>query len=106
GITQTNGGFYGLPAGSHIVTIYDAGLCIFTIPFTISEPDEIQFTTTITNVTCNGGSDGEVNVSTTTGGVGGYEYSMDGFFFQSSPIFSGLTAGTYDLYVVDANGCM
>ena len=106
GVTQTNGSFSGLFAGSHIVTIYDAGFCVFTIPFTISEPDEIQFSTTVTNVTCNGGSDGEIAFSSTTGGVGGYQYSLDGFFFQPTPSFTGLAAGTYNLYVMDANGCM
>src|SRR5690606_13421691 len=90
GITQTNGTFPNLGAGSHIVTIYDAGLCIFTIPFIISEPDEIQFTTTITDVTCNGGSNGVIEFATSTGGTGVHQYSIDGFTFQTSPVFSGL----------------
>lgn len=105
GVTQTNGTFNGLMAGSHIVTIYDAGLCIFTIPFTIAQPDEIQFTTAITDVTCNAGGDGVITFATTTGGTGAYQYSIDGFNFQTGTSFTGLTAGTYFLYVMDANGC-
>lgn len=106
GITQTNGLFTGLFAGSHIITIYDAGLCVFTIPFMVNEPDEIDFDVVATDVTCNAGDDGEINFTSTTGGTGAYQYSIDGFTFQTGTSFTGLTAGTYFLYVMDDNGCM
>jgi gliding motility-associated-like protein len=107
GVTQTNGVFGGLSAGSHIVTIYDAGFCIYTIPFTTTQPDEIQFTSEITDVTCNGGADGEVEITNVTGGTGSHQYSIDGgFVFQPSPIFTNLTAGTYTVMVMDDNDCM
>jgi gliding motility-associated-like protein len=107
GITQTNGSFGGLSAGSHVVTIYDAGFCIYTIPFTINQPDEIDFNTNISDIACNGAATGEIEFTNVSGGVGGYQYSIDGgFVFQPSPIFSGLTAGNYTLLVLDANNCM
>jgi gliding motility-associated-like protein len=106
GVTQTNGTFTGLSAGSHIVTIYDAGFCIFTIPFTTNEPDEITFNTNIGDIACNGGATGSIEFTNVAGGVGGYQYSIDGgFAFQASNVFNGLTAGTYTLVIVDANGC-
>jgi len=107
GITQTNGTFTGLSAGSHIVTIYDAGFCIYTIPFTTNEPDEIAFNTNVGDVACNGGATGSIDFTNVTGGVGGYQYSIDGgFVFQASTTFNGLTAGTYTLIVMDANNCL
>jgi gliding motility-associated-like protein len=105
-VTQTNGIFNGLSAGSHIVTIYDAGFCIYTIPFTTNQPDEIQFSSQITDATCNGGSDGIVELTNVTGGTGGYQYSIDGgLVFQPSPIFNNLAAGTYTVIVMDDNNC-
>ena len=107
GVTQTNGIFNGLSAGSHIVTIYDAGFCIYTIPFTINQPDEIQFSTVTTNASCFGGSDGVLDITNVTGGVGNYQYSIDGgFVFQTSSTFSNLSAGTYNIIVMDGNNCM
>ncbi|MEX2485747.1 MAG: gliding motility-associated C-terminal domain-containing protein [Brumimicrobium sp.] len=107
GTTQTNGNFGGLDAGNHIVTIYDAGFCVYNVLFTIDQPDEITFDTNIEDVTCFEGSDGEVNVINTAGGVGGYQYSIDGgFVFQGNTDFTGLTEGTYTIMVTDTNNCM
>lgn len=38
-------------------------------------------------------------------GNGEYEYSLDGENFQGSPVFSGLEAGIYTVYVNDKSGC-
>lgn len=106
GVTQTNGTFNGLSAGSHIVTIYDAGFCVFTVPFTLLEPDEIQFNTNVGDIACNGGATGTIDFTNVTGGNGGYQYSIDGgFAFQASPNFNGLAAGTYNLVVIDQYNC-
>ena len=40
-----------------------------------------------------------------TGGSGSYEYSLDGIFFQDSPVFTGITEGEYTIVVRDKNGC-
>jgi gliding motility-associated-like protein len=107
GVTQSSGFFPSLPFGSHIVTIYDGGFCVFTIPFNVLEPTEIQFDTTKTNINCSGGNTGAINFINVTGGTGAYQFSIDaGGTFQTSPNFTGLAAGTYDLAVMDANGCM
>lgn len=102
-----NGAFTGLTAGSHIVAIYDAGFCLYTIPFVLTQPDEIDFSADITDVSCNGGATGAIEVINVTGGTGVIQYSMDGgFTFQTSPIFTGLTAGTYTIVAEDVNTCM
>ncbi len=106
GAPQASGIFLDVPIGSHIVTITDNGACIFTLPFTINEPDEIQFTVSSTEISCFGGSDGTVTIENVTGGVGTYEYSIDGVAYQASPTFTGLSVGMYDAYVMDTNGCV
>ena len=53
---------------------------------------------------CNGTDDGSITIST-TGGTPPLMYSINGVDLQSSSTFDGLTAGTYELLINDANGC-
>jgi large repetitive protein len=107
GITQSSGFFPGLSEGSHIITIYDGGFCVFTIPLNLSQPDPITFTSTVSNVACNGASTGEIEFTNTIGGTGAYVYSIDaGGTFDPATLYSNLPVGGYDLMVMDDNGCM
>jgi large repetitive protein len=107
GVTQSSGFFPSLPFGSHIVTIYDGGFCVFTIPFNVVQPTEIMFDTDLTDISCNAGNTGQIDFINVTGGTGAHQFSIDaGNTFQASPNFTGLAAGTYDLVVMDDNGCM
>ena len=107
GTVNGSGVFPGLPANTYYVTIEDAGLCIGIQQFIINHPDSITFTPTSTDVTCNAGADGQINAGATIGGDGGpYQYSLNGGPFQVSPIFTGLTAGTYNIVAQDGNGCL
>ncbi|WP_297333225.1 choice-of-anchor L domain-containing protein [Flavobacterium sp.] len=38
-------------------------------------------------------------------GPGDYEYSMNGITYQDSPVFEGLAAGEYTVFIRDKNGC-
>jgi gliding motility-associated-like protein len=38
-------------------------------------------------------------------GIGDYEFSLDGSFFQDNPVFDGVAAGEYVVYARDKNGC-
>lgn len=105
GLPQASGTFLDVIPGSHIVTITDNGSCVFTLPFTIFQPEEIEFTVSSTEASCFGGSDGTVTIANVTGGVGAYQYSVDGSTYQASPIFTGLPAGIYSASVMDANFC-
>lgn len=106
GIVQSTGIFTGLAAGGHIVTITDNGLCVHTIPFTLLQPNKIDYTGTIQNVNCNGASTGQITITNVVGGTGLYEYSIDnGTTYQPTPTFTGLAAGTYTLTVRDDSGC-
>jgi hypothetical protein len=101
--------FGGLVAASYNMQVRDANLCTSAIvPTDVTQPDAIAFVPVVNdNVTCNGDSDGEIEITNVTGGIAPYEYSNDnGVTFQASPIFSGLPAGDYDMVVRDANLCV
>ena len=94
----------GLAAGTYVVTVTDANGCTTTQGFTITQPAPLVASQgTVTNVSCNGGSNGSATVSV-TGGTGGYTYSWSPSGGTAATA-SGLTAGTYTVTVTDANGC-
>lgn len=53
-----------------------------------------------------GALDGEIQITSSTGGTTPYQYSINGGAFQSSGTFSGLSAGTYIITVEDGSTCV
>src|ERR1019366_2163070 len=79
---------------------------VLATPVTISQPTAVTVAlVSQTNETCNGGNNGSFTVSTSGGGSGSYFYSTNGTGYQSSPTFSNLTAGVYNVYVTNGAGC-
>ena len=93
----------GLAAGTYTVTISDANTCSIQKNVTITQPTLITATTSQTNVSCNGGSNGVASVSA-SGGVGGYSYSWSPSGGTGATA-SGLAAGTYTVTISDASTC-
>ncbi|GAB3716783.1 hypothetical protein GCM10027592_58390 [Spirosoma flavus] len=93
----------GLSAGVYSFTITDANSCNKTGTATISQPSAIVSTTAVTNVACNGGSNGMASVSV-SGGAGGYTYSWSPSGGTNATA-TGLSAGSYTITVTDANNC-
>lgn len=79
------------------------GNCTVTVPTNIHSTSMIEYSANPVDVICNGENTGRIftNVS---GGVPPYEYVLDNDTFNTNPI-TGLTAGNYNFYVVDALGC-
>ena len=100
----------GLIAGDYAVTVTDANGCSVTASYTINENTALSVTEVITDVTVFGGSDGEIDVTASGGtGAGTYNYNWADNTGSGSVAGdedqTGLTAGTYDFTVSDANGC-
>ncbi|WP_165585856.1 MBG domain-containing protein, partial [Pedobacter nototheniae] len=93
----------GLAAGAYTVTITDANGCTATRNFNITQPTAIAATTSQTNVSCNGGSNGSAAV-TVSGGTPSYTYLWSPSGGTASAA-TGLIAGTYSVLITDANGC-
>lgn len=101
--------FTNLPAGSYNTTVqYTVGTAVCTSAIqviTILPANPLTATAAITTAyTCT--SAGAITVTVTANGAGGLMYSLDGITWQASPVFSPLTAGTYTVFVRDANGCV
>lgn len=78
--------------------------CSATVPFTISEPAALSLTTSQTDVSCFGGSNGTATV-TASGGTAPYSYSWNTTPVQTTASATGLAAGNYTVTVTDAHLC-
>ncbi len=95
-----------LAAGIYSVNVTDAHAC--TASYTnivITEPSTVGLALgDFKNISCYAGADGSLS-GLANGGVGQYEYSLDGTTWQDESLFEGLTARAYILRSRDANGC-
>ncbi len=107
GVTWQISNVVNLPAGTYPIRYRQIGTtCEATINIVIPEdPNAVSGDYSISNVLCNGGSTGSINV-TGQNGTGIFEYSINGgTTYQSSGIFNNLPAGTYTIRVRDNSGC-
>jgi hypothetical protein len=103
---QVSNIFGSLTAGSYTIYAKDSYGEVGSTPVTVTEPTIISFTATGTNPTCYGGSDGSITLSSVTGGVSPYTYSIDGTNYQAGTTFSNLSSGIYTTYTKDSSGCV
>lgn len=100
---QTSPVFNNLPVGVYTVYFRELNGCNGTTTVTINEPPVLEATSGSTDVICNGQSNGTITV-TANGGVGPYEYSLNGINWQTSNVFN-VPAGNYTVTIRDVNGC-
>lgn len=92
-----------LPAGDYSVNITDANGCKQSLTSVITQPDQLAVSlVSATDVSCAGGSDGIINVSV-VGGTTPYQYTWNNGAVTQD--LNDVPAGTYEVRVVDANGC-
>jgi SprB repeat len=91
----------GLTAGTYTVTVTDVNSCTQAKSVTLTQPTAITLTTSVNNITCGSGT-GSINLSV-SGGIAPYTYNWGGGV--TSEDRTGLTLGTYNVTVTDANTC-
>ncbi|MCM8569044.1 T9SS type A sorting domain-containing protein [Gramella jeungdoensis] len=103
---QTSKSFTGLSANSYTIKVRDAKGCEASENITVNEPASLNISgSTVTDVLCNGESNGTLTAGTVTGGNSGYEYSINGTSWQTSTTFNNLPSGNYIITVRDNKGC-
>lgn len=92
-----------LSPGTYSVTVTDAASATASASFTVTQPSAaLSGTGTITNVSCNGGNNGVINL-TVQGGTSPYTYNWGGGITTEDR--SGLTANTYTVTITDSKSC-
>ncbi|MEO0404035.1 MAG: hypothetical protein AAF193_04120, partial [Bacteroidota bacterium] len=93
-----------LAGGDYNVQVMDSNDCLTETIATITEPEELTVDVTSEDILCNGDDNGEVT-AVAAGGTEDYTYSLDGGDAVSNSTFDDLGEGTYEITVIDANGC-
>ena len=102
---QDVGQFANLAPGTYTVRIIDGGGCEFVEPVVIAQPAELIVRPAVTAIRCFG-ERGTIVVNA-AGGTGPYRYSLNNpESLGDNNTFANLVAGTYDVYVGDANDCI
>lgn len=95
-----------LDIGTYYITVTDAKDCEVSDSVVVDQPEEpLSFDITTLDVDCSDGQNGSIIIDA-SGGAGNYIYSLDNFLFNASTEQIGLSEGTYNVYVKDANGCI
>ena len=99
-----SGAFTGLGAGTYDIVVQDANGCQSTDQAILNTAGGATVASAGTDPGC-AGNDGQI-VITATGGTPTYQYSIDnGVTYQAGGTFTSLAAGTYNIVVLDNNGC-
>ena len=91
---------------NYAVTITDANNCTGTDESTVGAPPPLAMTLTLQDVDCPGDADGAIEITTSTGGVPPYTYSVDEAPFSPVNGAGFLSGGSYEVVTQDANGCL
>jgi len=106
GFTSTDEDITGLEPGLYEVTVIDQNGCTTIESLELTNPDALLINGSITDVSCDGGSDGSIEISI-TGGTPDFSFNWtgpDGFTSSDQDIFN-LEEGLFAVDVTDFNGC-
>ncbi|WP_281227242.1 T9SS type B sorting domain-containing protein [Flavobacterium aquiphilum] len=111
----TSPDFTGLVAGNYIVKVRDTKLCVSQVSVPLVNPTPITITATpsVTKVSCFGDKSATITAAANGGQGSNYLYTLNYTSLnpvissgpQSSPVFTGLGAGSYSITVTDGWSC-
>jgi gliding motility-associated-like protein len=105
GAFSASGNFTGLPAASYSFRVKDVDSCYLDTTIIVTQPTRITSASIVSNVICNGQSNGSITI-TANGGVPPYQYALGSGSYSPANVFSNLAAGTYTLHIRDTNNCI
>ncbi|MCB9335516.1 MAG: hypothetical protein H6586_05165 [Flavobacteriales bacterium] len=92
----------GLSAGTYTVYVTDTTGCLDSASFNLNNISSLNISSNVTSVTCAGGNNGAIDV-TTSGGTTPYSFSWSNG--ATTEDVSSLMAGSYTISITDSNGC-
>ena len=101
--SATSSSLSGLTAATYTVVVTDSNGCTVNDTAIVSDPSSIVSGITATHVSCNGGSDGEADL-TVSGGSAPYAYLWDNPAASTIADITVLSAGTYRVLITDSCG--
>ena len=98
-----------IPAGVYTLTVTDAQGCVAFTGTTVEEPAELTITPIVTDASCFGYADGEIEINV-AGGIQPYYFNWGNqneiLLNNPSETITGLPASDYFVRVRDENGCI
>ena len=98
---QGNPNYDGLASGEYTVYVIDQNGCGDQIMLSINYEAVTLSTNIVTLISCNGATDGAVEIIINSG-IGPFQYAINNSAFQSSSVFGNLGAGNYTFRVLDS----
>jgi len=93
-----------LIADEYCVTITDGNMCTSSLCAALNEPQEITVVEIIQDASCNGGTDGSIDLMI-EGGNDPYVVVWTGAISPNNEDLIDLSAGTYSVQITDSNNC-
>ena len=90
------------PNGRYVFSIKDSNNCIFTDSFKLNV-NPLRIVYSVQRPTCSNSADGKITINMDSG-TAPYSYKINQNPVQTTPVFEGLSAGSYVLSVSDAAG--
>lgn len=105
--TSSDEDLTGLQAGDYTVFVTDDNGCEAVFPVSIGEPAEITVDASVSDIDCFGELSGAISITVNNAAAPfTTEWTGPGGFNSSDEDLTGLEAGSYDLTVTDAGGCV
>ncbi len=108
GVFGSNTNFSSLGAGNYTIYVKDSLNCVdSSLAITIVNPAALDVTAQKDNdINCHNDNDGQISVTTSSGGTGTLSYSINNGAFGSNTSFNSLVEGDYTIYVKDSLNCV
>lgn len=95
----------GLPGGAYVVNVTDGAGCTARFSWDLPASAPLSFELEASNPGCLAPDGGSIVLNGVTGGTAPYSFSLNGNPAQGQPLFTNLSGGAYEVWVMDAGGC-
>lgn len=104
GVTNSNGVFNGLAAGTYTISATDGSGCSNSISATVTQNPLITIAVNTIPPNCSPGGNGSISVNP-SGGSGTFTYKLNTGAYQNGNVFGSLNNGIYTITVKDGLNC-